>query len=332
MTQKVLEDLDIAHSKTQSTLQILKDTSINPLLQQRTAETRSLVDFLDNEGVVELTLGIQEMIDMVNKVHKDAATSNQRLDEALKQISSLLEDSAAIASDLDLASIAPVFHSLEAAATDMADLLQSLVKHYDLCMVAIKHIEGGDEAAQATLGVPADALVARDVHIGSSPPISIEELDEMMQVLEKDALEVDNVVEEIHDHALGMEANREYIRKLASSLENEHLVLDNVTRLLLKLDEVLPNHIKSSMDARAQWHEARQTSESRMQDLEAMDTFFGSFLTAYDGLILEIVRRQHVASGIEKVAHDAMTKLSELRKGTLGNQCSYGNRTFADCT
>lgn len=311
----MLADLDNAHSKNQSTLQVLKDTSIERLLQQGPAETRSLVDFLDNEGVVELTRGFQEMIDVVNKVHEDAATSNQELDNALKQISSMLKDSATMASSPDVTSITPVFHSLEAAATDMADLLQSLVKHYDLCMVAIKHIEGGDEAAQTTLGMPADALIAGGVNIGSSNPMSTEELDEMMQVLGKDALEVDNVVEEIQDHALDMEGSHEYIRKLTSSLENEYLVLDKAAGLLLELDEVLPDHIKSSMDARAQWYEAKQTSESRLQDLEAMDTFFDNFLTAYDGLILEIVRRRHVESQIEKIANDAMTKLSKLRNG-----------------
>jgi len=277
------------------------------------------VDFLDNEGVVELTRDIQDMIDTVNKVHKDAATSNEKLDDALSQMSSLLEDSATTALDDDLASIAPVFHSLEAAATDMADLLQSLVKHYDLCMVAIKHIDGGDEAAQATLGVAADALLTGGAELGSSLPMSNKELDEIMQVLEKDALEVDNVVEEIHDHALGMEANREYIRKLASSLEDEHCALENVAVFLLKLDDVMPDHIKSSREARAQWHDAKQKSESKMQDLEAMDTFFDNFLTAYDGLILEIVRRKHVESRIEKIANDAMTKLSKLRKGSRFN-------------
>ncbi|KAG6985298.1 serine/threonine-protein kinase RIO1 [Physcia stellaris] len=62
----------------------------------------------------------------------------------------IFEDSAENAETISL--VPDILTSMEDNAREMADNLESLVKHYDLCVSAIKHTEGGGDAAQRIAG------------------------------------------------------------------------------------------------------------------------------------------------------------------------------------
>lgn len=316
--------LDATHSATQRILDRLRETDIEPSFRPANGKGQCLMDFVDENGVADLTKTIQQTIDRVGELHTGSAAQNGSLNNALKLISTSLHASVEGMSDWDLESIANIFQSLEAAAAEMADLLQSLIKHYDLSAVALKHIEGGGEAAaEADAGV-ANGVPHRDaISVNPSQPISTEELEEMVQVLEKDALEVDEVVQEIRDHVAGMESNLDYIHDFVTSLEAERAKLLHATKLLLQLESDLPGFVVSSRTSRAEWNEAKQVIEARREDLGAMGVFFDDFVTAYDGLVLEVVRRKRFDTKVKRLIHEATSKITKLCQGESLSKSSW---------
>jgi autophagy-related protein 17 len=84
----------------------------------------------------------------------------------------------------------------------MAALLDSLVQHFDLCVNAIRHTEGGYAAVRKAASsqppgaeaVSVSGVMNTENDPPSDEPISDEERREMFDVLEKDASQVDDVV------------------------------------------------------------------------------------------------------------------------------------------
>ena len=214
------------------------------------------------------------------------------------------------------APISTILPSLESQAKEMADLLESLVRHFDLCVNALKHTEGGGAAAQnITTDMPVGISVDQDNQNDSIESISDEEKREMLDVLAKDAAELEDVVMEIRDRLGEMEMQFEnlnaYIQHLASTNAD-------TTAAFHQLEDVgsrLPRYVLNGRDFLRKWEEQRQQILERMEDIESLRKFYDHFVTAYDGLIVEIGRRKDMQNRMEAIVKGAMTKVDLLYQG-----------------
>lgn len=314
----VIQTLDAAEERLRQTLELLKGTMVEATLRPLEEERKSLMDFVDETGVANLMGTINGSIDAAQGAHAEFQDTNAVFDKDIQSVKALLAKKRLpnIADSTGENTVSPIhdiLRDMEDHAKDMADGLESLVKHFDLCVTAIKHTEGGGDVARRLADdMPEGMDLGQDATGPPADPISEDERLEMMQVLQKDASQVEEVVTEIRDHITEMEAQHEVVIAHVKRLAEEH---DNTMLAFKHLETLgsrLPGYITQSHLFVMRWDDEKARMEERMEELEGLRFFYEGFLGAYDNLLIEIGRRKVLELKMERVAQDAMTRIQKL--------------------
>lgn len=228
-----------------------------------------------------------------------------------------------------------LFYALESHATETATSLEGLVKHYDLCVTALKHTEGGGDAINQAASTAeehdqeASALAGLGVDLGKldetpSKPMSEEERTEMLAVLTKDAAEVEEVVSEIKDQLAEMEDQLAHVESYLQTLRDTSKRLKNGLGLLKHVASNVPSYITACAVFQGAWEDEKAVLNEKMGGLEGLREFYSGFADAYDGLIVEVQRRKHVKRETEKVIKAATGELEKLYQGIFYHTPSKG--------
>ena len=325
----VIRNLDTAEERLRETLDLLRKTMVEASLRPEDEGRRSLLDFVDETGVARLMARIKTSIDKASGADDDFSKGNRAFGEDVQNVKSLLakkpkQDTPGEAGGEIKSPIPEILHDMEDHAKDMADNLESLVRHFDLCVTAIKHTEGGGDAAQRIAGeLPEGVDIGQDGTNAPADPIGEEERREMMEVLEKDASQVEDVVIEIKERMMDMEARHELVTTYTDQLADEHANTTSAFKLLEEIGQRLPGYIAQSHIFVYRWDDEKATIEECMDELEGLRVFYDGFLRAYDNLLLEIGRRKALETRMEKVAQDAMAKIQKLYDDDLEERESF---------
>lgn len=340
----VLKDLDDADTRLRRTLELLRETIVHPVFRPEGEEPKSLHDFVDERGVEELHATLKSSIDRTTAAQAQLDSSNHAFDDELLSIKEALgtyraaaklassrsssspsSSSASNSSLPSMSSMPSMLHSLEMHAQEMANLLESLVRHFDLCVTAVKHTEGGGAAAKSItgdmpVGVPVSGRMGSNIEEDinnnlNAPldPLSNSEYQEMVNVLFKDAAEAEDVVMEIQDRIGEMESVLENVLAQRDALRSISNATTDIYQHLSSLGSTrLPGYIAEAHNFTQVWHEENDRISGGLADLSDLNSLYDGFLDAYDGLIVEVARRKHVRQRVEKVLRDARHKLDQL--------------------
>ncbi|KAI9846418.1 MAG: autophagy protein 17 [Sclerophora amabilis] len=313
--ESVLRDLDTADARLQQSLNLLRSTMVQASLSPDNEQQKTLHDFVDEQGVDNLKARLRDSIDQVQETQQDFATSIESFEGDLHAIKTAL-DSDFGATPLREDSDSPIpsrLRTLENNAKEMAGLLQSLVGHFDLCVTAIKQTEGGGAAAEAITDLmPTGVDLTADDDGARSAPVGDAEKKEMLQVLEKDAGEVDDVVLEMRGQLTEMESHLDLVNGHINHLSKRHSETTAVFHMLEKLGASLPEYLTRSRDFLAQWEGQKRKLLEQREELEGLKDFYDGFLAAYDNLIIEIDRRRDVETKMNAIVREATAKLERL--------------------
>lgn len=325
----MIRNLDAADERLRATLDLLRETMIEASLRPEGEERRSLLDFVDETGVAGLVTTIKESIDTAGRAHDEFKETNAMFDEDLQAVKNLLRnrqkhDIMSSSNGDGFSPIPDILQEMEDRAKDMADNLESLVKHFDLCVTAIKHTEGGGDAAQRLAGDLPDGM---DIGQGTvntpADPIGDEEKIEMMEILEKDAGQVEDVVMEIKDHISEMESQYEIVTAYTEQLKEEHEGTTCAFGLLENIGLKLPAYITQSHLFVMRWDDEKIKVEEHLEELEGLRLFYDGFLKAYDNLLIEIDRRKTLELKAEKVAQEAMMRIQKLYEADVEERDAF---------
>ncbi|KAJ5627310.1 hypothetical protein N7528_004737 [Penicillium herquei] len=341
---EALKSLDAADARLRGTLDLLRETIVHASFRPKDEEAKSLHDFVDERGVAELHASLKNSIDRTNAARAELDTSNREFDDELHAIRKALRhyrsaakmassrasasSSSSSSSELDflaLSSMPGMLRSLESHAQEMADLLSSLVTHFDLCVTAVKHTEGGGAVARsitgdmsAEVGKSGEGLsnIGQEINANLNAPLdpmTDQEYEEMLHVLVKDALEADDVVMEIQDRISEMESIFEQVCLQRDALLSISAATLEVHRHLSTLASTrLPRYISQAHNFTQVWSEENERFNSGLTELSDLHSLYDGFLNAYDNLILEVARRRQVRHRVEKVLRETRHKLTQL--------------------
>lgn len=342
---EALKSLDTADARLRSTLDLLRETIVHASFRPAHEEPKSLHDFVDERGVDDLHTTLKSSIDRINAARAELDTSNREFDDELESIKKALRQyrsatklassrasasssSSNSVSDSDLLALSAMpgmLQSLETHAQEMASLLESLVRHFDLCVTAVKHTEGGGAAARSITGdMPAEVQsigngmpnIGKEINANLNAPLdpmTNSEYLEMVNVLTKDAFEAEDVVMEIQDRISEMESIYEQISIQRDALLSISSATLDVHRHLASLASTrLPRYISQAHNFTHVWNEENDRINTGLNELFDLHSLYDGFLNAYDSLILEVARRSHVRARVEKILRDARHKLNQL--------------------
>lgn len=314
----VTQSIDEADQRLKKTLDRLKKTMVEASLRPPEEEQKSLLDFVDESGVEGLLSTLEESVSAASSAHEELEASNKAFDGDVQGIKRLLavkkvEAGDSYADEGKISPIPDILHNMEDRAKEMADNLESLVKHFDLCVTAIKHTEGGGDAAQRIAGdLPDGVDITHEASDAPPEPMSEEERIEMMEILEKDAGQVEDVVMEIADHISEMEVQHDLVTAHMDHLAIEHSSTISAFKMLEDSGLRLPGYITQKQVFLMRWENEKAKISERMDELEGLREFYDGFLKAYDNLLIEIGRRKALESKMDNVVEEAMAKIEKL--------------------
>lgn len=330
--QATIKELDDTGATLVQCINFLKQTKVEaafkspngPLEDGGSTAKETLHDFVDDNGVATIKSAMEVSIDNVQHFQHEMNQSIQTLEEDLQSINEILNNRVSISgtqSESELqqpTNISTILSLLETHAREMATGLESLVSHFDLCVTAIKHTEGGGEAVVQTIHpVSADDLpdavgMGMDELRAPAQPMNDEERREMLQVLENDAAEVDEVVMELQDRNTEMEALLERISSWRERQEQGYADVVTALRLLEKISGRLSSYVAETARHANRWNEEKAKIEDGIGGMEELCDTYSNFLHAYDGLIVEAARRRTVRKQMERVVQEAHEKLEAM--------------------
>lgn len=360
--QGVIASLDEANGRLMDALGKLRETVVDAALQRAKDDTsthsdigadgdedsndgqglergRTLFTFIDPSKHETLQSSLRAQIDDFNTSRADLSTSLESFASHINVLHSLLSppppspgpDLRPMLYDEPPASVTDLFHSMTDNAATMAELLQSLVSHYDLCVTALKHTEGGGEAAKnavqqqrkspySSTSLPQskenleESLYRRD----HAAPISADERKEMLRVLEHDSEEVDSVVAELTNHASDLESAYEKLSARLRTARTRDATLRQVAGMLHEMQDIhLPSHIHSMRTFTQDWSRIAALIKNSTAKLEELSEFYAEFLEGYRRLLREIERREGVELQMRKIAEKAGREIERVRVGDV---------------
>lgn len=314
----------------------------SPTQTSSATDSKSLYDFIDEDTYANLLADLRGLIDSYNAaqatLHASGTTLDKSLDEIITAIAekhSTKSQTTSTPKDDDQAStIDSVYHTLVDHATEMASLLQSLISHYDLCVTALKHTEGGAQAARkATLSSISQSISHLDLQQQQQQendpnpalenslfyddpdrePISNDERNDMLSVLETDAQQVDDVLSELHDRLAEMRTASTSLESLTQPSKSQHAHLSEIMTRMTSTNET---HLTSTLTAartfRETWSSLRIEIEHKTTDLSQLAQFYDSFAKSHNAMLREIERRALLEDKMDRVAERAHRDLAAL--------------------
>jgi len=311
--KQLLHDLDASFAGLRSTLAVLRETPIEAVLQPPGTPQKHLFDFIDSATVTNLENSLRACIDRYNEARLTLQDSNDAFDTALDNLhSSIANVPKTPMANSEPSPIPRLYHELDGHAREAAQAFQSLVRHYDLCVTAVRHTEGGAAAATQATG---DAPVPSGEDHGALPePITEEERQEMLTVLAKDALEVEDVVSEIRERGSEMSYLLSQIDNHITQLRSEDSALNSILRMINHILAEVKGHVATSKTFHASWLEdTRPTLLSGIEEWENQRDFYERFDLAYAELLVEVAARRRRHEKAKRKAEDAQKELDRLR-------------------
>jgi autophagy-related protein 17 len=310
--KQLLHDVDTSFAGLSSTLAVLRDTPIEAALQPPGTPQKHLYDFIDSTTVSSLEALLRACIDRYNQALATLGDSNDAFDTSLDNLHSSIQNIPVTPATASNPSPIPsLYHDLEGHAKEAAQAFQSLVQHYDLCVTALRHTEGGSAAATQATG---DGPMQSDDEFAAPPePMGEEERQEMLAVLRKDAHQVDEVVAEIRERGAEMNFFLTEIENHVNHLRNEASALSSVLQMVSRIAVEVRSNIVTARSFHASWlDDTRPTLLNGIEEWETQREFYERFDLAYAELLVEVSSRRRRHEKAKRKAEDAQKELDRL--------------------
>lgn len=210
-------------------------------------------------------------------------------------------------------------------SSNMAQLLASLTKHFDMCVTAVRTTEGAAalarrKAAESTQsqgpdGVSISGVIAeQESNVSDLEPKTAKDRAEMLKVVVQDAGEVDDVVQEIHDRLTAMEHESGALERQSERTRAAYASMLEACAALGDVGDRLADYMAAEDDFKQRWDLERDAVLNKLREMTDLREIYERYAGAYDSLILEVERRRAVddkIAGVWRKAQDSVDKMLE---------------------
>lgn len=333
--------VDVLKATTVTTTRAHTITSVTAEFEESQLKQQTLHDYVDESAVEAILAAFRGCIDEVTEAQDGLDHSIESFETEIEAVEKALTIATTVRplppsrtrsfadeldsiyvqdhdnKSLDLAVTTNAYQASEGHATEMAQLLQNLISHYDFCVKALRYTEGGDEIVAAEQAEGDEARVEEHRLTPHTLFMPEDERKEMLRVLCNDAEEVDDVVNELAEHVAEMNTLHESVQSTLDTLQQQQKGLKIAVRSVAEIGKKLPLYIEAGAIFDSRWGEQREIINSKLAELEALRSFYEGFVKAYGALGHEIARRNALHEKVDKVFAEAMKKVERLYEGKL---------------
>ncbi|KAF2274048.1 uncharacterized protein EI97DRAFT_382065 [Westerdykella ornata] len=308
----ILHNLDVARSGLESTFKVLQETPLEAALQPPGTPQKYLYDTIETAGVTHLHDKLRACIDRWNAGTASVRETEDAFNTALNNLQSSIDSVPSTPTrDYSPGRIPTLYYELEEHAREVAQQFQMLVRHYDLCVTALRATEGGADAATEAVG-DAPQPSGQDTS-GPPVPLSEEERLKVLTIVKQDASEVEDVVADIRGLVTEMSALQEQIETHINHQRREDAALGGVLRMMARVAAEARSHVERARSFQTAWLEdIRPTLLEGIDEWEEQREFFENFDLAYAELLVEVASRRRRYEKIKRKAEEAQRELDKL--------------------
>ncbi|KAK4185298.1 autophagy-related protein 17 [Podospora australis] len=328
--KQLLCTLDDADARLQQTIDVLRNTVVESAFRPPGEESKCLMDFVDEKGVDTLRNALKENIAELQSVQTSFDGDLLRFDDDLRALTRTLSPAKSRTSPSSSATAYQPMPHLLAVLTDhshaMAQHLTSLTRHFDMCVTAVRSTEGGAALARRR---------AADMTESNGDPVSISgviteqeshrnfdmmdpsERAEIVQVVVKDAPEVDEVVAEIQAVLQRMELEFGNLKEQADTIRGSYISTLNAFQALEEIGARLQGYIDAETEFSQRWDVEREAISGTLQEMGELSRFYEGYASAYDTLRFEAERRKAVEEKIQYTLRKAKESVENLMEADV---------------
>ncbi|KAI2464715.1 autophagy-related protein 17 [Annulohypoxylon bovei var. microspora] len=325
--KQIIKTLDAANGRLVDTMKVLRDRIVDSTFRPRGEEKKNLLDFVDELQVDAMRDALKENIQALQNTQKSFDGDLLRFDTDMRSLHNIMSASPSpspAASSTE--HLVPRFlSSMLEHSHDMAELLSSLTKHFDLCVTAVRTTEGGAalariKAAEVTNSQGGEdmsisgVIAEQESHMPDYDPISAEDRAQMLEVVVQDASEVEDVVRELNVRLQSMEADFAMVDEQTNQVKKTYVSTLEAFGVLEDIGSRLNSYISAESEFRDRWSDEHQAIEDKLAEMDDLRIFYESYSNSYDGLILELERRKSLeekVTSIWKKAKESVDKIVE---------------------
>lgn len=291
--EKEVNELDRNRHKLTESLELLKHTTVDPALGSKvsagpepgTSSDCTLRTFVYEDGIHQLNETADGAINAVKYVQNDLSNTIKALSRDIDEI----RDSMALATRVQKNNLYQANQgsgSVADHAHTMAKLLESLARHYDQCTKAVEMMKVGDQQ---------------------------NDLEELLQVLENDAEEVQGVIQELQERSEEIKSSEKLVSGFHTQMKDVHSKMQSYFDDLDKFaTRKLPAYLDKVDDQLHTQAESIAEVQKLVQEVGSLDEYYHLFYKSYHVLLLEIVRRNKAQAKMQEMITDMSRTLTNL--------------------
>ncbi|EXF84411.1 kinase activator [Colletotrichum fioriniae PJ7] len=322
----LVKTMDATNEKLQETMAMLKNTTVEAVFRPSGEERRNLMDFVDEKSVHVMVEALKQSLGELQAIQTSFDGDLLRFDDDLRALKKTMTATPLPRTPSDSSQYDPIpelLGSLVDNSHDMAQLLTSLTKHFDLCVTAVRTTEGGAalarrRAAEVTQsqggdGVSLSGVIAdQESQMPDLEPITTQDRADMLDVVVSDASEVEGVILEISKRLQTMEEEFSAMTGQTGQIKLAFLGTLQGFAALEEMGGRMASYIASEAEFLQRWEDETYTIYNKLGEMDDLRDFYEKYAGAYDNLILEVERRRMVEDKITNIWKKAMDSVDKL--------------------
>ncbi|KAK4032645.1 autophagy-related protein 17 [Parachaetomium inaequale] len=321
---QLVRTLDAANEKLLKTMDMLRDTRVEPVFRPPGEDAKCLMDFVDENSVKVMQDTLMGNIGELQAAQTSFDGDLLRFDHDLRLLHKTLTAAPSPDSPSSSAAYQPIPHLLAALAEHseaMAQHLTSLTTHFDMCVKAVRATEGGAALARRRAAEAADdgepvsisgVITEQESHLTDLEPMDPQELAEIVQVVVEDAPEVDEVVAEIQAALQQMEHEFGALKEQADRVRAVWAATLGAFQVLEEIEGRLQGYVAAEHEFEQRWEAEKDVIFDKLEEINGLKRFYEGYASAYSSLLLEVERRRAVEDRIQNTLRKARDNVENL--------------------
>lgn len=267
-------------------------------VQKGNNETVTLFDYISDQEIIELQRQADDQIGEIENIHSSLQNQSKNLSAIIQEIQSKREAALSISLEESITEFTnEKIHLQEEESLKMADILTSLMNHYD-------------QVEEAT-------------RISQLGPEECEQLD--ISILKKDDDHLPNITEELR---IGLDVVISTNEEIYERMQIYQNVKEELIKVLNQLELFGSGGQADSMldkllDSEAEIHDREEELEGYFAQLLRLVDWYQCYSSSYNFLILEIDRRRKAQEKQEAYKQELMKNFENLLMDEIQEQRSW---------
>ena len=297
----------------------LRSTIVASAFRPPSEAPRNLLEFIDESAVTVLHDTLKSSIDASGASRATFYSTLQDLLSDCRVLEKAMKN--APAKKRTESPIPALLGELQSHAAEMAHLLVSLTDHYDACVSAVRHTDGGSLALRHAVsenripdGVSVSGVLPSPSNSTALSPLSEHDRADMLNVISNDAAELPGVIADLSTRLGEMETLLPMILNHVSDLRSAYLGSTSAFKALSSLSTRLPRYLAASSVFQNEWREQKEALLAQGEELVKIREFYTDYLAGYHALVLEAARRRDEEEKMKAEMRKAMDKVERIRE------------------